>query len=155
MLRAVAYYSVRNFEAALEDLDRVLALDSTRLDAMLQSASILFREVQAEASAADAVPDYTEVLDKLDAAIRRSPGNPVLYYNRGCVWTAMKNYQRALADYGEAVRLNPSFAEAYFNRGMVYIYTHSDEKGRNDLSKAGELGLYQAYSLLKQHRKEE
>ena len=155
VLRAVAYYSVRNFEAALEDLDRVLALDSTRLDAMLQSASIRFREVQAEASAAGVVPDYTAVLDKLDAAIRRSPDNPVLYYNRGCVWTAMKNYQRALADYGEAVRLNPSFAEAYFNRGMVYIYTHSDEKGRNDLSKAGELGLYQAYSLLKQHRKEE
>ena len=43
-------------------------------------------------------------------------------------------------------------AEAWFNRGLAKIYaTHVDE-GIEDLSKAGELGLYQAYSVIKKYR---
>ena len=40
------------------------------------------------------------------------------------------------------------FAEAYFNRGLTYIYIGENEKGLADLSKAGELGIYQAYNLI-------
>ena len=40
-------------------------------------------------------------------------------------------------------------AEAYYNRGLLY-YSQGDKKSAaKDLSKAGELGLYDAYSVIK------
>ena len=41
-------------------------------------------------------------------------------------------------------------AEAYFNRGLALIYMKREAEGIADLSKAGELGIYQAYSIIKQ-----
>ncbi len=42
-------------------------------------------------------------------------------------------------------RLNPSFAEAYYNRGVIQIFMKDTRKGCLDLSKAGELGILEAY----------
>jgi hypothetical protein len=43
-------------------------------------------------------------------------------------------------------------AEAYYNRGLAKIYTGNAEGGVADLSKAGELGMYKAYSVIKRFR---
>ena len=50
--------------------------------------------------------------------------------------------------YTQAIAVDADFAEAYFNRGLTYIYTDLPEQGLADLSKAGELGIYQAYNLI-------
>ena len=57
----------------------------------------------------------------------------------------------AIADYDHAIALDRNLAEAYYNRGLVYIKTNHIEKGVADLSKAGEMGLYSAYSLIKKY----
>ena len=44
-------------------------------------------------------------------------------------------------------------AEAYYNRGICLIKQNRQDEGIADLSKAGELGLYTAYSLIKKYRK--
>jgi hypothetical protein len=41
--------------------------------------------------------------------------------------------------------------EAYFNRGVTHILQGNVESGLADLSRAGEMGLYQAYSLIKKY----
>ena len=61
----------------------------------------------------------------------------------------------AFDDYSKAIELWPSFAEAYYNRGLVQIYMKDTRKGCLDLSKAGELGLNEAYSLLKRYAGDE
>ena len=43
--------------------------------------------------------------------------------------------------------------EAYFNRGVAYILDGNFDKGLADLSQAGEMGLYQAYNLIKTYSK--
>jgi len=43
-------------------------------------------------------------------------------------------------------------AEAWYNRGLAKIYAKKVSEGIEDLSKAGELGLYQAYSVIKKYR---
>ena len=43
-------------------------------------------------------------------------------------------------------------AEAYYNRGICRIKLNQQAEGIGDLSKAGELGLYTAYSLIKKYR---
>ena len=59
----------------------------------------------------------------------------------------------AQKDLDEAIRLKPTFARAYYNRGINYISLGEQNKSSADLSKAGELGIYQAYSVMKQANK--
>ena len=55
----------------------------------------------------------------------------------------------AADDYTKAIELNPSFAEACYNRGLLQIYMKDTRKGCLDISKAGELGIKEAYKVLK------
>ena len=45
---------------------------------------------------------------------------------------------------------NANLAEAYYNRGLARMKADNRKAGIADLSKAGELGLYDAYSIIKQ-----
>ena len=61
---------------------------------------------------------------------------------------AKKEYNDAITYYTKAIAQDGDFAEAYYNRGLTYVYIGENEKGLSDLSKAGELGIYQAYNLI-------
>ena len=80
-----------------------------------------------------------------------SPKNAYLYYNRGNLYALRRDYQRAIDDFTRAIALEQDFAEAYYNRGLARIYAKKISEGIDDLSKAGELGLYQAYSVIKKY----
>ena len=51
---------------------------------------------------------------------------------------------RAVEDYSRAIVLDKNMAEAYYNRGIARIRSERRAQGVQDLSKAGELGLYEA-----------
>ena len=57
----------------------------------------------------------------------------------------------AFEDYTKAIELNPNFAEAYYNRGIIQIFMKDTRKGCLDISKAGELGIVEAYEVLKRY----
>ena len=65
---------------------------------------------------------------------------------------ATADYRSAIADYTHAIAIDQRLAEAYFNRGLAYIHLGQRQEGISDLSKAGELGLYRAYSVIKQEK---
>ena len=48
-----------------------------------------------------------------------------------------------------SVQRDPEFAEAYFNRGLARLSQGDANRGIADLSKAGELGIINAYSIIK------
>jgi len=41
--------------------------------------------------------------------------------------------------------------QAYYNRGLTLIYLQDNEKGCLDMSKAGELGMQEAYPVIKKY----
>jgi tetratricopeptide (TPR) repeat protein len=108
---------------------------------MLGCLVALTANVFAQTKDDQAIADYTQ-------AIRKTPNDAVLYYNRGLVYQrkgdviidntpdngdwglawnlARENYAKAIQDYTEAIRLNPKYAEAYYNRGFIW-----DERMRN------------------------
>ena len=45
--------------------------------------------------------------------------------------------------------------DAYFNRGLALIFIKDKEKGCIDLSRAGELGVADAYSVISKYCKED
>lgn len=85
----------------------------------------------------------------LDKVIELAPQFVYAYYNRAFISAKLNNFDAALVDLNECIRIFPNFAEAYYNRGLVNLRIGKTKAGLNDLSKAGELGLAQAYSVLK------
>ena len=97
--------------------------------------------------------DYRPVIADLSNAIRQEPACAFFYYNRGCIYSRIKADDEARRDYDKAIQLNPSLAEAYYNRGLLLVGQQNYQDGFADLSKAGELGIYSAYSLIKHFRR--
>ena len=72
------------------------------------------------------------------------------YFNRGIDKSNLKDYTGAILDYTKAIELNPKNAVAYYNRGIAKLnLVGSPDGGCLDLSKAGELGLSDAYDMIK------
>ena len=63
---------------------------------------------------------------------------------------ARKDYEKALRLYDKVIQLNANMAEAYYNSGLVLQKCGRKAEAITRLSKAGELGLYNAYSVIKQ-----
>lgn len=154
LLRAIAYSAIQNFESSIEDLSTYLLVDSVSVPALWQRAVCQSKINQFQASEGTNVDLKTaSVLADLNHALQLAPQNPFLLYNRANVYAQRKEYARAIDDYSAALAIDVSLAEAYFNRGLCYIYDNRLTEGVRDLSKAGELGLYQAYSIIKKYRK--
>lgn len=153
LLRAVAYGSIQNFDNAIDDLSICLQIDSTSSLAYWQRAVCQAKINEFNASEGTNVDlKSANVLGDLSDAIALAPLNSYLYYNRGNLYALRGDYQRAIADYSQALALNQDLAEAYYNRGLAKIFAKHVAEGIEDLSKAGELGLYQAYSVIKKYR---
>jgi len=96
-----------------------------------------------------AMPTATPVIDDLNAAIRLNPQSACLLYNRGCAYADAQDYTRAIADFTAALQQDANLAEAYYNRGLCHLHQKDNAAALSDLGKAGELGLYSAYSIIK------
>lgn len=93
--------------------------------------------------------DYNEAISDLNKAAKLNPNLPCIYYNRGNLFALSGRFPEAFEEYSHAIALDPGLAEAYFNRGLVQIYMKDTRKGLLDISKAGELGIGEAYDLLR------
>lgn len=85
----------------------------------------------------------------LDKVIEYDPRFVYAYYNRAFISAKLNNLDAAVNDLDMAIQIYPNFAEAYYNRGLIRLRQGKTRDGIADLSKAGELGLAQAYSVLK------
>lgn len=62
------------------------------------------------------------------------------------------NINEAIEGFTRVIQQNDHFAEAYFNRGILYLLLDDTPHAIPDLSKAGELGIYQAYNIIKKNQ---
>ncbi len=92
---------------------------------------------------------YDQAIADLTKSIKLYPGFAYSYYNRANLLALSGKLPEAFDDYTKAIELNPHFAEAYYNRGLIQIYMKDTRKGCLDISKAGELGIDDAYEILK------
>lgn len=91
----------------------------------------------------------------LDKVVEAQPAFAEAYYNRAYAYARLGRHTEAISDLNQAISLRPNFAQAYFNRAIVRIFQQAPfEEYSADLSKAGELGIYQAYGIMKQKSKQ-
>lgn len=98
--------------------------------------------------------EHELILRDYDRVIRLAPNFAFAYFNRGNLRCTGRDFRAAIADYDEAIRRDPELAEAYFNRGLAELSMGNATRGIVDLSKAGELGLPGAYSIIRRMTEE-
>lgn len=125
---------------------------STGLTIRINNAALTAAErarVEAEHHAQVRRVECEMAMRDLDKVIELAPQFVYAYYNKAYIAAKLNNFDTALHDLDEAIRIHPQFAEAYYNRGLIYLRIGKTKLGIQDLSKAGELGMAQAYSVLK------
>jgi tetratricopeptide (TPR) repeat protein len=81
--------------------------------------------------------DYKNAVVMYNNAIQLNPGiNDNLYYNRGCVFFNVNNYNSAVQDFTEAINLNRDKAKYYHRRGKAYFYNKQYDCAIEDLERA-------------------
>ena len=94
-----------------------------------------------------------EALALLEKATNLQPNVAYLYYNKGCVLGTQGRLEEAREAFSKALTLDDRMAEAYYNRGVAALLDGRPTDALPDLSRAGELGIYRAYNLIKQAKK--
>lgn len=93
-------------------------------------------------------------LDVARAYAAQKPEEAVLQYNLGCLEAESGKLEDALTAFSSAIELDPQMAEAYYNKAVVFLLINDNDAAGPLLSKAGEMGLFKAYNLLKQSKKQ-
>ena len=99
--------------------------------------------------------DYADAISDMVGAREIVPDLPYIYYNLGNLYCLSAEHVHSIENYTKAIELYPYMSDAYFNRGLVLIYLKDKEKGCIDLSRAGELGVQDAYSVIKKYCEDE
>ncbi len=99
--------------------------------------------------------DYSDAIDDMKRAVGTVPTLPYAYYNLGNLYCLSSEHINSIDNYTKAIEIYPYMGDAYFNRGLVLIYLKDKEKGCIDLSRAGELGVEDAYGVIKKYCEEE
>lgn len=99
--------------------------------------------------------DYTDAIEDMKAAAEIIKDIPYVYYNLGNLYCLSSEHINSIDNYTKAIELYPYMGDAYFNRGLVLIYLKDKEKGCIDLSRAGELGVDDAYGVIKKYCEDE
>jgi len=136
--RSVIQSEMIDFIASVESNVQVLSLDNTATTrARLPQEARMY--------------DYNDAIGDLNKAAALTPDLSYVYYNMGNLRCQSGAFPEAIGNYTQAIRLYPYMGEAYYNRGLVHIYLREVEKGCIDISKAGELGVEDAYSVIKKY----
>lgn len=81
------------------------------------------------------------------------PDDALVYFEKAYNEAQSGKINEAIEDFNKVIELNDGIAEAYFNRGLLKLLIEDKTTAIYDLSKAGELGIYQAYNIIKKNQK--
>ena len=148
--RAFEFALVQDYSSALDDVTRAILQDGRLYFAYFCRANWRYKLLEYKRATGETTDkaDFELMMRDYDYVISHLPDFSFAYYNKANMLCIQQDFKAAISYYTQAIATDSDFAEAYFNRGLTYIYIGENEKGIADLSKAGELGIYQAYNLI-------
>lgn len=148
--RAFEFALVQDYSSALDDVTRAILMDGDLYFAYFCRANWRYKYLEYKRAVGEPTDkaDFELMMRDYDYVIHHLPDFSFAYYNKANMLCIQQDFKAAISYYTQAISVDSDFAEAYFNRGLTYIYIGDNEKGLADLSKAGELGIYQAYNLI-------
>lgn len=176
--RALEFALVQDFNSAVEDLNKAIAIRPNFMLAYFCRATIRYKLVEYLKSTLDPTAkskaenstnskdkskktavenqslfDVELIMRDYEKVNDLNPDFTFSYFNKANILCTQKDFRTAILNYSKSIEMDPDFAEAYFNRGLTYLFIGEDAKGLADLSKSGELGIYKAYNLILRFKK--
>ena len=154
MARAIEFALVQDYSSAIDDATRATMLDGTLYFAYFCRANWRYKLLEYRRAMGEKTEgaDFELMMRDYDYVIDHVPDFSFAYYNKANMLCIQQDFRAAIRYYTDAIQVDSDFAEAYFNRGLTHIFIDEVEAGLSDLSKAGELGIYQAYNLISRFR---
>jgi tetratricopeptide (TPR) repeat protein len=166
-LRAVLNTEIKNYYAAISDYDQIIAIDSSFAPSYLNKGviqsklSLMYNAFNSSQSASFMLKDQPEfrsdendgesIINNFKKAQELIPDLPYAYYNLANSYCKQLRYTEAFEYYNKAIEINPQLGEAYYNKGITMIYLGDNDNGCYYIGKSGELGIEEAYSVLKRY----
>lgn len=170
--RAKCYCNLSLIEGALNDLNRIIRIDTTRADLYIERGKVYesiksYREAITDYNKAldidslnyialnnkgvshENLGEYTQAIDCYNKILINSKFDSRIYYNRAIAQVHCGNFSDAIIDLTAAINLNPFDGTYYYNRGVVYQLIHDMNHAYMDWRKAVELGNEDAKESLK------
>jgi tetratricopeptide (TPR) repeat protein len=126
--RGGGFLQYKQFDLAVADLDRAVALSPADVNAFYNRAVIFERK-----------GDFDSAIKDLNEVLRSKPDHALARHERGYVYLQKRDHDRAIDDLNQAVRLKPDNAKAYRDRGQAYRAKGELAKADADQQKATEL----------------
>jgi tetratricopeptide (TPR) repeat protein len=146
-IRAKAKENSKDIAGSIQDYSAIISLDKLKCgdtyDALLKRG-ILKTQLN---DYRGAISDLDEVIKVLNLSNHR-----LAYFYRAFSRNRINNNKGALEDYNYLLKIDINNAEAYFNRGLILIQNKANKNlACLDFSKAGELGLKDAYDMIEKY----
>lgn len=151
--RAIEFALVQDYSSAIEDASYSLLLNDNPLVYFCR-ANWRYKLLEYQRTTGEEISkeylklEFEMILRDYDQVILGQPDFAFASYNKANMLCTQKDFKAAIQYYTNAISADPDMAEAYFNRGLTYLFIDESRKGLDDLSKAGELGIYQAYNIM-------
>lgn len=151
LARAVAYSSEQNYQEALKDINDYLLKEPSSVVALWQRAvcGAMVAEFEKVQTPKDVALRKVGVMSDFEKLAEKCPNNSKVLYCYGTFCARMHDYAKAIEILSKAIAEDSQLSYAYYNRGLAYLASGKAQQAKADFSKAGELGLYNAYSLMK------
>jgi len=164
--KAVQKTNMQLFNAAIKDYDKIIEQDTGYAIAYFARGIDICKEIEMTGESDNNEQDtyinktyrvvndpandkYKKAFADFSKIIQIEPDFAFAYYDRAYVKYKLHDLNGAIDDYNNAILLNPDFAEAYYNRGLLLFCLNNKIDACVDFSKAGELGLTEAYLIIK------
>ena len=120
----VWYRSIKQNDRALENYNKVLALNPKYALTYNNRGNIYFERGQDELALAD-----------YNMAISLDAKKVTTYANRALIHIRKNEFDKALEDFNKAEQLDSTFARTYYNRGIYYDMVGDHQKAYDDFTK--------------------
>ena len=141
--RSFVYLRLGEFDKAMNDVNRCIAIDSTVAGFYFTKAEILFAELKAEEAkeqyeiALQLQPDYwgaelkigkmymylhnwNEAMKHINSALKIEPTIPEAYFMKGEVYEELGDSAKAASSFQTAIEQDPDYYDAYIRLGILY-----------------------------------
>lgn len=141
--RGLSKLSLKDYNGALGDFNKAIEINPNRDG----------RYYHGLGNAKNALKLYAAAINDYTVAIELGDNAAVVYFDRGVAQDHLRDFRGAISNYNQVIALDKNSTlcpTAYFFKGMDEILIEQKESGCSDLSKAGELGCSDAYTIIKQ-----
>lgn len=129
-----------DYIAAIQNYNKIIdQCDTMKFDAYLNRSNCKF-----------ILKDVRGCIADCDEAIKLNPLNYLAYFNRGTAKAVLGQTDEALSDLDFSIKIRASNGKAYYTRANVKLQKGDKNGACLDWSKAGELGIKDAYRMIKE-----